>query len=301
LASVPRKLKEPREYPEQIRILREEHGLLIGDDEYAIDVLSRVNYYRFCAYGLSLVGPKDKEKFIPGTTFEEIHALYRFDSRLRNLLLALLEPFEIELRTKVAYHLAINYGAESYKDPALFRETRNREGTLVHTSINDRFKKAVEKESNKLFVRHHNEEYEGRFPVWVAVELFTFGMISQLFAIMKPKDQKIVARQFGLQNPNILDTWSHAFSSLRNRCAHNDRIYNAALPQLPSLLREDKIHLIKPENRVFTVILALKRITSDANLWEWFYHELFCLMTVHPEINLPCIGFPNNWQKVLAP
>ena len=46
------------------------------------------------------------------------------------------------------------------------------------------------------FVKHHIEKYDGKFPIWVAVELFSFGQLSYLYSIMKSKDKKSVAKQY---------------------------------------------------------------------------------------------------------
>jgi len=42
-------LKSPKTFEEQIAILRQ-HGLKIEDENIAIDILSKLNYYRFSAY-----------------------------------------------------------------------------------------------------------------------------------------------------------------------------------------------------------------------------------------------------------
>jgi abortive infection bacteriophage resistance protein len=46
------KVKKPTTFEEQVNILRE-RNLQIGDTQYAIEVLSRINYYRLSAYMLS--------------------------------------------------------------------------------------------------------------------------------------------------------------------------------------------------------------------------------------------------------
>ena len=298
---VPRPLKQPLPYEGQIDKLKTKHGLLIDDEAKAITVLKQVNYYRLSAYGISLREPGNKDRYIAGTRFEQLYALYRFDFRLRQLLSAVLEGFEVELRSRVCFHLAMTYGSEGFRNAADFLSTVDQNGVLVHTSLMDKIDDAIRNGSRKPCVMHHNAEYGGRFPVWASIELFTFGNLSSLFGIMLAKDQKAIAQQFGLLSVNQFNGWVLAFRDVRNRCAHNDRIYNMPLPQPVSLFPDDMKYAIHPSNRVFPVILALKRVTSYANLWEWFFNELDLLLRVHPEVDLSRIGFPYGWKKALAP
>jgi abortive infection bacteriophage resistance protein len=117
---------------------------------------------------------------------------------------------------------------------------------------------------------------------------------------MQPKDKKAIAHQFGLQSINQFTGWVLSFLEIRNRCAHNDRIYNMPLSTPLALFPADFPYCPGPQNRIFPVIMCLKRITSDKDLWEWFFYELCYLIGVHPEVDLSRIGFPANWEKALS-
>ena len=114
-----RQLKEAKTYQEQIENLINNHALQISDRTKAEEILSTVNYYRLSAYGIGLMQPADPEKYLPGITLEHIYHLYQFDSGLRNILTPLIEYVEIAFRTRLAYQLAITYGAEGYRDHIL--------------------------------------------------------------------------------------------------------------------------------------------------------------------------------------
>lgn len=153
-------LKSPRTYQEQIRILKE-RNLIINDESFAEAVLSRVNYYRLSAYGLGL---HDNNKYKDNITFEIIYRLYEFDVRFRHLLLEVIEIIEVMFRTKIAYHMAIKYGCESYLDDSLFRVKK------YHEKFLDDFEKEKHYQGDAAFVKHHEEKYGGKMPIWVAVE-----------------------------------------------------------------------------------------------------------------------------------
>lgn len=114
------RIKQPKTYEEQIKILKK-RGLVIEDEIYAQDILSKINYYRFSAYTLTL---KNDDLFHEGISFDQIYTLYEFDRKLRLDLLSLLEQIEISFRTKISYHLAHKYGATPHLNSSFFENER---------------------------------------------------------------------------------------------------------------------------------------------------------------------------------
>jgi abortive infection bacteriophage resistance protein len=80
--------KKPTSLEEQVALLKT-RGVTIDNDS-ATQVLLRVNYYRFCGYGLyfdEFDGDGNRlDKFLPGTSFNRILGLYLWDEKLRVLL-----------------------------------------------------------------------------------------------------------------------------------------------------------------------------------------------------------------------
>lgn len=110
-------LKPPATYKEMIEILKS-RGLTFRGESRAVQILKRINYYRLTGY--LLLYKCDEEKYINGTSFEQVVDLYDFDIRLRSLLLDIFEYVEISMRSQISYHLAHKYGSECYKDPSNF-------------------------------------------------------------------------------------------------------------------------------------------------------------------------------------
>lgn len=106
------------------------------------------------------------EQYAEGTTLDRVYAIYEFDRRFRNLIVSAFEPIEIMLRTRIAYYHAHTYGADGYVSSANFEDCRR------HEEFIDEFNSVVMKNSKSLIVQHHSSNYGGRFPIWVAVELF---------------------------------------------------------------------------------------------------------------------------------
>lgn len=294
-----KELKPALSYSEQVQMLQEKHNLIIDNTVRAAGVLKRINYYRLCAYGLTFLDPNDNDKYVDGTTFSDLFALYQFDFHLRHLLLSVLEAFEINLRSKVAYRLAMAYGSEGINNKNNFKATLDKNGLSIYDVLISHLAVSIQRNARKPFVAHHLNKYGGKFPIWASIELFSFGMLSTLFGIMLDKDQKEVAKGFNVYSASLFNGWVCAFLDLRNRCAHNERIYNMPLSQPISILNKDK-KIYKPTtNKVFPVIFALKRVTLNKDLWSWFCTGLERLFEAYPVVELKYLGFPEDWKNIL--
>ena len=69
------------------------------------------------------------------------------------------------------------------------------------------------------------KKYDGHFPLWVAVELFSFGMLSRFYSDMKTEDKKQLARRLYGTVPKNVSSWLRCCTDLRNICAHYGRLY----------------------------------------------------------------------------
>lgn len=292
-------LKRPRTYAGQLSRLKDDHNLCIADDQAAIDILRRVNYYRLSAYGLGLTQPDDKERYRDGITIEHIYRLYVFDSKLRSILFPAIEMLEIQLRAQISNHLALTYGADGYMNAENFNDKATGNGRTVHEKLMADFKQECRRQRNAPFVRHHMDKYGGRFPAWVAVELFTFGNLSSIYAIMKPEDRKAIASLYST-SPEYLSSWILSFVEIRNICAHYGRIYNMPLKQSPALYREYRMYRSGRISRLFPVLLAMKRTFQSDDRWGVVKTNLEALMDEYADVViLHFIGFPPNWRELL--
>lgn len=204
-------LKPPSTFEQQIEILKS-RGLIVDNDQYAISILKRINYYRFSAYCLSF---KRNDKFFNGVRFEHILAVYDFDKRLRYLLLNLIESIEIAFRTHISYLIAHKYGCLGHLNQ--------------NTEYHKKFLGELEKEFNRskeIFVTHHKEKYGGVMPVWVALEIIPFGVLSKLYSNMKKEDRECISKEYYSIPSIFIESWLACLTDIRNHCAHYSRLYN---------------------------------------------------------------------------
>lgn len=82
--------------------LLKSRGLVISDEDKAVRYLESIGYYRLSAYMYPfLKAPKETHQYKDGTTFQQVLNLYRFDKKLRMLLLNEIEKVEIAIRRAI--------------------------------------------------------------------------------------------------------------------------------------------------------------------------------------------------------
>lgn len=96
--------KRPLTLSEQVKQLRR-RGLIIDDDQLAVNYLSNISYYRLRAYTYPFqdnTNPMADHKFkSDDIRFSDIIDLYCFDRRLRSLMFNAIEKIEVAVRAKI--------------------------------------------------------------------------------------------------------------------------------------------------------------------------------------------------------
>ena len=279
-------LKPPLTYKQQIDKLRD-RGCQVKDPAFCEQVLSQINYYRLSAYFLPF--KKKDGNYLSGTDFNNIYQIYEFDRNLRNLLFAAIEEVEIFLRAKLAYFHAHKYGVEGYLDENNYNKRHN------HNKFQEKIKNEIQNNKKVLFVQHHIDKYNGRFPIWVITELFTFGMLSYFYNDLPLSDQKQLAREIFNTTPKNLGSWLRCCTDLRNICAHYGRLYFRIFPAIPANLTELDGNAMR---RLYGAILSLKEIYPGIEKWNVeLYPMIKILINKYRQyIKLEHIGFPCDWE-----
>jgi abortive infection bacteriophage resistance protein len=284
-------IKAPADYPDQIKKLIE-HGFVIEDHAACERFLSQVSYYRFSAYFQQYKTAAGK--YQPSIPFEKIRQIYEFDRELRSLVFSAIEEVEINLRTKMSHYHAMKYGALGYLDQGNFNGRHN------HKNFVALLQREIRNKQQTPFVRHHITNYGGQFPLWVVVELFTFGMLSYFYADLKRHDQRAFASIVGAVTADKMLSWLRCITDLRNICAHYGRLYNLVFPAIPLYL-PPALH--QSERKLFASIWAMRHLFPDSEKWHTdFIMPLSRLIRKYKRIiDLNNIGFPKDWLSYLEP
>ena len=243
-------------YDEQIAILRS-RGLIISSDENARAILKQMNYYRLSAYSLTL---RKDDVFYPGTTIEDILALYDFDSDLQK------------------------YG------PLGYLNNQNFESEVNHAAfLKDLFQSI--KRSSDVFVIHHKEQRQGIYPIWVAIEETTFGALSKFYKNMLLSDRTCIAKDFYGIPREYVENYMQCASVARNIAAHGGRFYNR-IKLNPSVKLPKKVP-IQPD-RPAAYLFAIYALLPDVNKYPMLQAMLRTFRR-HPFADPKYLGLPENW------
>lgn len=283
-------VKEATTFIEQLNKIKK-RGCIVGDETFALQVLKHINYYRFTAYFLPFKNKDDT--YFPNTTFDKVYRIYEFDRKLRTLLFSVIEEIELMLRTQLSYHHGHNYGALGYLNENNYVLRHNHQRFLEHIN------KSIKNNQQQAFVQHHIEHYDGKFPIWVIIELFTMGELSLFYSDMLVQDQKALARNLFKTTHYNVSKWLRCLTDLRNYCAHYSRLYYNLFPAIPPTPKGFPYILSK---RAFDYILVLKFLYFDPIRWlNIFVPQLEALIEEYSDcIHLNHIGFPENWLQLIT-
>jgi len=282
-------LKSYTSYQQQLQIL-EKHGCVIGNKADCIKRLAEIGYYRLSAYFAPFRNP-DKS-FKAGTSFEAILRVYEFDKKLRLILFSAIEDIEIFLRSSLSQMHADRHGALGYIDTHNFSNAHDHARFMGHVNA------AISNNCHVTFVKHHLTKYNGQFPIWVVIHLFTFGMLSYFYSDLPTQEQKYIASNCFKLNYKDLRSWLRCCTDLRNICAHYDRLYYRIFTTIPAGFNNLPLNV---RTRLWGTMLVLRELYPDADKWNMeTVPELKRLFKKYKQnVNLYHLAFPKDWAKLI--
>jgi abortive infection bacteriophage resistance protein len=294
--------KPAKTYQEQIEILKS-RGLAIQDESFASSILKHHNYYRLSAYRFTFTVPNNPDAFIPGSTFEQIWELYRFDRNLRKLTLEACERIEISSRSRWAYELGHQYDPLAYLNPALFKNPQLHAQTI--SKLNDEMDR-----SKEVFINHHKVNLGMDWPPsWVIAEVASFGSVSTLINQHKdPSFRQCLADTYGLDE-SVFCSLLHHLTILRNTAAHHSRLWNRRFtltmktPKMKPAGLSANFHITKSslgnpnERKIYNTLVMLVYMLEKIEAGSSWPRELVLLLSTLPPHLLPYMGFPPDWKQ----
>lgn len=308
-------MKSFRTIDEQIELLKS-RNLIITDEKYAKNYLLSNNYYSIIN-GYGKYFPRNGEKYVNGTTFEELECLHRFDRDLKQVLFRAIVSVETHLKSIFAYHFAEKYRGKVYA--YLNIECYDRSQTLSVISTIARLSQIIKKQqevpntSISHYVNQHND-----VPIWVLMNYLDFGglrcMMNSSSSSLKnsvAKDLQNFAKQnlsnVGIFPPEVMMSFVENIHEVRNVCAHNNRLLDFQCKRDSKYWNDlHKNYGIQPTNQrrdVFNVFISTQCFLSRME-YSTLHNSILKLMKDHlkkiksiPIGNiLVTLGFPGNWD-----
>jgi len=296
---------------EQIQIMQHK-GMVITDIERTKEVLLRENYFFLNGYRHLFLKSSSDKTFIPGTTFEELHSLFLFDRQFRNIIFKNLLVIENNIKSIISYQLSKKYG---YKESEYLKAKNFNTSPLKTRQVQDlikKMKRQVRVNAKQHSATSHYINNYGYIPLWILVKVLSFGIVSELFAILKREDQEGIADIYGV-DVDTLSVYLPILSNYRNLCAHEDIVYeNRTQRQIDdtiyhSMLNIDKVNdeYVYGKDDIFALIIIIKQMLRDNEFKDMVLeieHALnnleYNLKTIPINRVLNRMGFPENWIQL---
>lgn len=290
-------IKPAKTFEEQVDILVNEHGLIVGDKAAAAKALRRINYYHYRGYYIHWMDEQQK-RFQPGITFDMICSLQRFDADLRTILFPYLQSIELSARAAIAYYLANTYDPIKYIDESLYEEKE------YFDKFYERIKNDVEK-SSEIFIRHFRNDIHYT-PIWAAIEIMSFGTLAKMYRNINRQDRQNIAKEFYGLDEKVLQSYLQSLSYIRNTCAHCGRLY--ARWQTSSIVVRSKSEKMVRKicgdgftvmpNMLYAFYLAMGDMLTKTE-WEELTNKINSLFEQYESVvDINRIGFPLKWYEI---
>ena len=292
-------------FEQQADLLITDRGLFADRDDL-VGHLADIGYYRLSGYWYIFKRkPKDDEngkkdeRFIEGTTFDQIWKLYTFDRQFRLVVLDAIERVEIYFRTQLAYELAGETGAFGFLD-------KNNLPRLEQDAYDEFIERCTEEleRSREPFAIHFKEAYGDEHdlpPYWILVNLMDFGTMLRLYNGASSDIRGKLASDLGVTS-RVLKSWLVAINTTRNICAHHGRLWNRGIgtrPIIPTKSKYPEWHepfAVRSDNMfgVLTILSYLLERIAPNTSWR---ERLFGLLRRLDNSELRRMGFAEGWEE----
>lgn len=298
---------------EQIQIL-EGKGLIIKNMDEAKKILFRENYFFISGYRHLFMESSRDSKFIDGVTFEELYSMFTYDRKIRNILFSFILIVENNFKSMMSYILSKKYGykEKDYLNPKNFTQDSIRT-RQVHDILN-KMKRQIRINGTEHAATLHYLNNYGYIPLWILVKVLSFGIMSELYGILKDEDQINIASIFDV-NPDTLGIYLSLVANYRNICAHEEILFdhrtqrsipNSKCHRMLNIETDTDGEYIYGKSDLFALIIILKQLLLPEqfrDLVNQISYEVDVLdgkVTSIPITKiLNACGFPDNWKEIL--
>ena len=297
---------------QQINILKEK-GLVINDIGFAKKVLFKENYFFLSGYRYLFMTKYKEKKFNDGTTFDELYSVFLFDRHIRNLMFKNILIIENNIKSIMSYQLSKKYGfkEKDYLNPDNFTKDPMREKQVY--DVLGKMKRQIRVNGKQHTATQHYMFNYGYIPMWILVKVLSFGLISELYLILKNEDKEAISNFYEIDTEEM-GTYLNLLSNFRNICAHEDILYDHRTQRLISDTEfHYKLDIPKDEegiykfgkNDLFAMVIILKQMLEKDEFIDFLRELEYEISLLDSRVNtvplnsiLNRIGFPDNWFEI---
>ena len=305
-------VKEFKTIDQQIDILKKK-GLIVDDESKAYDILLKENYFFLNGYRHLFMNSPSDRTFISGSTFSELYSLFLFDRYSRNIFFKNLLIIENRLKSVISYQMSKKYGYKENDYLNVRNFTNDPEKRRKVKDVIEKMKRQIRINTSRHNATLHYLNNYGYIPLWILVKVLSFGMVCELYSILKDEDKLEVSAVFGLSK-EFLEDFLPILSNYRNLCAHEDIVFDHKTERsIPDTEYHNRLNIFKMDdeyiygkNDVFAVIIIFKFLLEDDEFrmmlkeFNYEFEKLDARIDSIPvEKILDTMGIPKNYMDIL--
>lgn len=314
-----RKMDKPfKTYEELLIKLKDEKKLTVPDEARVIELLKRHSYFSLVSGYKSLFKLPSGE-YRPGTTIDDLLALFEFDEDLRDIFFRNIQIIEKHIKSLLAYSFVKKYGEgqQQYLTPNNYsfigltaEDTYSRCGDVRR--LIQVLSEKVTPPFDQKYIEHQWRKHHN-IPLWVTIKAVTLGTASKMYSLCTQSIQAEVSQEFPLVTERQLVGMLDLLTKVRNVCAHNERLYDfnagkkraiQAMPLHTQLqIGRKKSYYKKGQCDLFAAMVCFKYLLSPEEFRSTVDKidgevKALCKKTkqIPPTKILYCMGFPQNWK-----
>ena len=231
---------------------------------------------------------------------------------MREILLHYILPIETNIKSLIAYYFPQEHSETYYLIYKNF-DTNRKDANKNITELIAELQKQISSRASDPSIAHYLQKY-GYVPLWVLNNILTLGTISKFYSLMQQKERQEISKTFRLSD-NELESILTYISSIRNFCAHGNRLYcfrnkrplcDTQLHALMGLDRTSKGEYVYGKRDLFAAMMAFKLTLSKNDFRRLVkevdiaYKNFFSrAKIITEEMLFSSTGFPSDWKKKL--
>lgn len=244
--------------------------------------------------------------------FADIVVLYVFDENLRELFFKYILQVERHIRSLLSYAFTEKHGElqTEYLDPGNYDSdpaVQDDVNRLINT-----LDKLANRTSDYPYINHQRNTY-GNVPLWVLMNVITFGTLSKFYLLSTQDFKAKVAKNFQKVNEKQLSQYLTVMTKFRNVCAHNERLYSyKTKDSIPNTTLHTKLSLpqkgaqfVSGKRDLFAMVIAFLYLLPNEEFLA-FKKSLNVILrnyykrssALSPKKLLEHMGFPENWNNI---
>ncbi len=219
---------------------------------------------------------------------------------------------ENNIKSIISYQLSKKYG---YKEKDYLNPKNFNQDSLKIRQVYDvlnKMKRQIRINGRQHSATYHYLNNSGYIPLWILVKVLSFGIISELYGMLKIEDQDSISEIYNLNN-ETLSIYLGLLSNFRNLCAHEDILYDHRTQRsIPNTKYHSILNIEKEydeykygKNDLFAVIIILKQMLTDSEFRDLLYQIGYEIDILDGKIDivptqfiLDRIGFPYNFREI---